>query len=202
MIHYLLLEWISLARAQWGKPSQKSDPANTLGWLSQPLFKHLAPPQLTEPDNPISTLRNPGRETIRQFVIYAENKVGWLNDFFEMLLAEDIHIMAISVLDTTDSAVIRLIPNYPKETARLLKSRSISFTERKVLAVELEGQNSLQSITQSLLHAEINIHYVYPFLYQPNQKPVLAIAMEDEDTAEEALAKHHLKILSQEDFAR
>jgi hypothetical protein len=157
---------------------------------------------VTDLGNPISTLRNPGRETIRQFVIYAENKVGWLNDFIEMLLTEDIHVMAISVLDTTDSAVIRLIPNYPKETSRLLKSRSISFTERKVLAVEIDGQNSLQSITQSLLHAEINIHYVYPFLYQPNQKPVLAIATEDEDTAEEALSGHHLRILSQEDFAR
>lgn len=157
---------------------------------------------MTEPDHSISTLRNPGKETIRQFVIYAENKVGWLNDFIEMLRAEEIHIMAISVLDTTDSAVIRLIPNYPKETARLLKSRSISFMERNILAVEIEGEDSLQMITQSLLHAEINIHYVYPFLYQPNNKPVLALAMEDEDIGEEALTKHRLRVLTQDDFAR
>ena len=157
---------------------------------------------MTEPDHSISTLRSPGKETIRQFVIYAENKVGWLNDFIEMLRAEEIHVMAISVLDTTDSAVIRLVPNYPKETARLLKSRSISFMERNVLAVEIEGEDSLQMITQSLLHAEINIHYVYPFLYQPNNKPVLALAMEDEDIGEEALTKHRLRVLTQDDFAR
>ena len=157
---------------------------------------------MTDPDHSISTLRNSGREPIRQFVIYAENKVGWLNDFIEMLRTEGIHIMAISVLDTTDSAVIRLVPNYPKETARLLKSRSISFMERNILAVEIEGEDSLQMITQSLLHAEINIHYVYPFLYQPNNKPVLALAMEDEDIGEEALAKHRLRILMQDDFAR
>ena len=157
---------------------------------------------MKEPDHSISTLRNPGKETIRQFVIYAENKVGWLNDFIEMLRAEEIHIMAISVLDTTDSAVIRLIPNYPKETARLLKSRSISFMERNILAVEIEGEDSLQMITQSLLHAEINIHYVYPFLYQPNNKPVLALAMEDEDIGEEALTKHRLRVLTLDDFAR
>ena len=157
---------------------------------------------MTDPDQSISTLRNSGREPIRQFVIYAENKVGWLNDFIEMLRAEDIHVMAISVLDTTDSAVIRLVPNYPKETARLLKSRSISFMERNILAVEVEGEDSLQMITQALLHAEINIHYVYPFLYQPNNKPVLALAMEDEDIGEEALTKHRLRILMQDDFAR
>ena len=157
---------------------------------------------MTDPDHSISTLRNPGREPIRQFVIYAENKVGWLNDFIEMLRTEGIHVMAISVLDTTDSAVIRLVPNYPKETARLLKSRSISFMERNILAVEIEGEDSLQMITQALLHAEINIHYVYPFLYQPNNKPVLALAMEDEDIGEEALTKHRLRILMQDDFAR
>ena len=78
-------------------------------------------------DHSPSTLRNPGKDSINQFVIYAENKVGWLNDFFSMLKSQDILVMAISVLDTSDSAVIRLVTNYPKETAQLLKSRSISF---------------------------------------------------------------------------
>lgn len=149
-----------------------------------------------------STLKNPGKEVVRQFVIYAENKVGWLNDFVSMLKEVDVHILAISVLDTTDSAVIRVVPDYPKVLARLLKSQSISFTERSVLAVELQNENSLQMMTHSLLGAEINIHYVYPFLHQPNGKPVLIIAMEDEDIAEEALMKNQLKILSQDDFAR
>lgn len=157
---------------------------------------------MTDSDHSISTLRSPGKDPIRQFVIYAENKVGWLNDFIEMLRAEGIHVMAISVLDTTDSAVIRLVPNYPKETARLLKSRSISFMERNILAVQIDGEDSLQMITQSLLHAEINIHYVYPFLYQPNNKPVLALAMEDDDIGEEALTKHRLRVLALDDFAR
>ena len=153
-------------------------------------------------DQPPSTLRNPGKEAIRQFVIYAENKVGWLNDFISMLKSQDIHVMAISVLDTTDSAVIRMVTNYPKETAQLLKSRSISFTERNIIAVEINDEDSLHSVTQSLLHAEINIHYVYPFLYQPNNKPVLALAMEDEDTGEEALLKHGIKVLFLDEFTR
>ena len=148
------------------------------------------------------TLRSPGKESIRQFVIYAENKVGWLNDFTTMLKEVDIHILAISVLDTTDSAVIRVVPNYPKDLARLLKSQSISFTERKILAVEVENEDSIQKVTQSLLAAEINIHYVYPFLHQPNGRPVLAIATEDVQTGEEALKAHQLNVLSLEDFNR
>ena len=77
---------------------------------------------MIEPTEGSSTLRSPGKEPIRQFVIYAEHKVGWLNDFVSMLKDENIDILAISVLDTADSAVIRLIPNYPKDLARLLKS--------------------------------------------------------------------------------
>jgi hypothetical protein len=95
-----------------------------------------------------------------------------------------------------------LVTNNPKQTAQLLKSRSISFTERIIIAVEMDSENSLQHITQSLLHAEINIHYVYPFLYQPNHKPVLAIAMEDEYTGKEALHKHGIRLLNLEEFNR
>ena len=148
------------------------------------------------------TLRSPGKDLIRQFVIYAEHKVGWLNDFVFMLKDHNIHILAISVLDTTDSAVIRLVPNYPKDLARLLKERSISFTERKILALELENEDALSQVTHTLYRTEINIHYVYSFLHQPNGKPVLAIAMEDEETAEESLKLHQIKVLSQEDLTR
>ena len=56
-----------------------------------------------------------------------------------------------------------------------------------------------QQITHTLLRAEINIHYVYPFLHQPNGKSVVAIA-EDQVTAEEALSQNHISILNQEDF--
>ena len=157
---------------------------------------------MSEPIPSSSTLRNPGQDLIRQFVIYAENKVGWLNDFIVMLKSDGIHILAISVLDTSDSSVIRLVPNYPKDLARLLKSQSISFTERNIIAAEIKDEDSIHQITHSLLRAEINIHYVYPFLNQPNNRPVLAIAMEDEDIGEEALKAHRLTVLSLEDFNR
>lgn len=148
------------------------------------------------------TLRNPGREILRQFVIHAENKVGWLNDVVSALNAEDVHVMALSILDTTDSSVIRMLTNYPDETRSILSSLNLSFTERKVIAVETPGEGSLKQVTNALLHAEINIHYVYPFLVQPNEKPALALALEDEDVALDVLARHQLRILSQDDLAR
>ena len=81
--------------------------------------------------------------------------MGWLNDFTEMLKSYDIHVMAISVLDTTDSAVIRLVTNDPKQTAQLLKSDQLVLRREKLFkAVYDENEDSLHLITKSLLRAE------------------------------------------------
>ena len=157
---------------------------------------------MTDFDSERVTIRNPGRELIRQFVIHAENKVGWLNDMVSKLNSADVHVMAISVLDTTDSALVRMVTNYPDETREILRRLRITHSERKIVAVEIPNEGSLKHVTSALLQAEINIHYVYPFLTWPNDKPVLAIGLEDEDIAIDVLTRNNLRVLSQEDLAR
>ena len=58
-----------------------------LGYENSSLVKYLS---VSENFDGNLTMRSPGREAIRQFVIYAENKVGWLNDFISMLKEDDI----------------------------------------------------------------------------------------------------------------
>ena len=157
---------------------------------------------MTDFDSERITIRNPGRELIRQFVIHAENKVGWLNDMVSKLNGADVHVMAISVLDTTDSALVRMVTNYPDETREILQRLGITHSERKIVAVEMPNEGSLKHVTSALLQAEINIHYVYPFLTWPNDRPVLAIGLEDEDVAIDVLTRNNLRVLSQEDLAR
>lgn len=157
---------------------------------------------MTDFDSERITIRNPGRELIRQFVIHAENKVGWLNDMVSKLNGADVHVMAISVLDTTDSALVRMVTNYPDETREILQRLGITHSERKIVAVEIPNEGSLKHVTSALLQAEINIHYVYPFLTWPNDRPVLAIGLEDEDVAIDILTRNNLRVLSQEDLAR
>jgi len=157
---------------------------------------------MTDFDSERVTIRNPGRELIRQFVIHAENKVGWLNDMVSKLNSADVHVMAISVLDTTDSALVRMVTNYPDETREILRRLGITYSERKIVAVEIPNEGSLKHVTSALLQAEINIHYVYPFLTWPNDRPVLAIGLEDEDIAIDVLTRNNLRVLSQEDLAR
>lgn len=146
--------------------------------------------------------RDPGGSIITQFSIYADNKVGRLNEIIGMLAERDIHILAITTLDTTDSTIVRIIVNYPEVAKKILVSNQYAFTEVTMVAVELPAVDYLHRVTCALVQAEINIHYIYPFVSRPGNKSALAIRLEDEELAREVLQRHQIKVLSQSDLAR
>lgn len=141
-------------------------------------------------------------EPVRQFSIYADNKVGRLNDLVNLLSRNDLHIVAISTLDTTDSALIRIIVDYPDQVRKLLKKNKFCFNETEVVAVELNSEAEIKQVTTSLLQAEVNINYIYPFILRPYNKSGLVIRLEDNDLATDVLRRNRVKILTQDDIAR
>ncbi len=151
---------------------------------------------------PVRTIRRPDAEAVVQFSIFAENKVGRLNEVILALAAADVHIMALCTIDTTDSAIIRIVPDYPEEAERVLREKHFAFDTTHVLAVEIVGEHELKKITCSLLQAEINMHYYYPFLFRPNGKYGLVMRLEDQDLAEDVLRRNGLTVLSRNDIAR
>lgn len=139
---------------------------------------------------------------VKQFCIYAENKVGRLNELLGMLSSHKVHIMALSTWDSTDSSLIRLVVDYPEPAIGLLEENAFAFNISEVVAVEFDTEAALKKITCALMEAEINIHYVYPFLMRPNNRSGLIIRVEDNDLANDVLKQHQITILSQEDIAR
>lgn len=152
---------------------------------------------------PTEITTRPGAfEPVIQFSIYADNKVGRLNEIIRLLSNREIHIMALSILDTTDSSIIRLITDYPNEAKKLLKEQQFSFVMSDLVAVELVSTAEIEKVTHALVQAEINIHYIYPFIYRPNNSSALAISLEDNELAAETLTRHQLKLLGQNDITR
>lgn len=145
---------------------------------------------------------DPGESIITQFSIYADNKVGRLNEIIGMLAERDIHVLALTTLDTTDSTIVRIIVNYPEVAKKVLQSNHYTFTLVTMVAVELPSIDYLHRVTCALVQAEINIHYLYPFVGRPEGKSGLAIRLEDEELAREVLSRHQIKVLSQSDLAR
>lgn len=137
-----------------------------------------------------------------QFSIHADNKVGRLNEIISLLSVHQVHVMAISILDTTDSSIIRLIVDYPEEAQNLLVQHNFSYVQSGLIAVEIEDESLLKTVTSALVQAEINIHYTYPFLVRPQGRYALALSLEDNELAAETLHRHQIKVIGQNDIAR
>jgi hypothetical protein len=141
-------------------------------------------------------------DPVKQFSVFAENRVGRLYDLTSLLKDNNVHIMAITVLDTTDSSIIRVVVDDPSKARELLISNDLPYGESNVLAVEMADESELKGILAALLEAEINTHYVYSFIKRPSDRSALAISAEDQDTAAQALVQRGYKVLQQSDISR
>jgi hypothetical protein len=141
-------------------------------------------------------------DPVKQFSVFTENRVGRLHDLTSLFKASDVHIMALTVLDTTDCAIDRLIVDDPDKARELMVSNDFPYAECDVLAVEINDESQLTGVLAALLEAEINIHYVYSFMKRPDGRSALVINTEDLDVAAQALAQRGFRVLTQSDIAR
>ncbi|HRP04138.1 MAG TPA: acetolactate synthase [Opitutaceae bacterium] len=141
-------------------------------------------------------------DPVKQFSVFAENRVGRLHDLIALLRSSQVHVVALTVLDTTDSAIVRLILDDPDKARELMINNDFPFGESDVLAVEINDEGDLASVLKALLMAEINIHYVYSFIKRPGERAALALNVEDADVAAQSLNQQGFKVLSQRDISR
>lgn len=142
------------------------------------------------------------RDPVKQFSVFVQNRVGRLYDLTALLKGNDVHVMAITVLDTTDSSIVRLIVDDPEKARELMVNNDFPYSEGDILAIEITDESELKTVLAALLEAEINIHYIYSFIKRPEGKSALAINVEDSDVAAQALATRGFRVLGQRDISR
>lgn len=125
-----------------------------------------------------------------------------MHDLIALLRSSQVHVVALTVLDTTDSAIVRLILDDPDKARELMINNDFPFGESDVLAVEINDEGDLASVLKALLMAEINIHYVYSFIKRPGERAALALNVEDADVAAQSLNQQGFKVLTQRDISR
>jgi hypothetical protein len=141
-------------------------------------------------------------DPVKQFSVFIPNRVGQLYDLTALLAKHNVHIMAMTTLDTTDCAIDRLIVDDPDRARELMAATNFSFTECDVLAVEITNESQLKGVLNALLTVEINIHYLYSFLVRPEGKSALALSVEDNDLAASALNTQGYRVQTQRDISR
>ena len=151
------------------------------------------------PEVAINRHRN---EPVMQFSVFTENRMGRLHDVIELFNSKNVHVLALTALDTTDAAILRMIVDDHERARELLSQHNFPFTESEVLVVEIDSESKLRGVLSALLEAEVNIHYVYSFITQPRGRSALALSIEDTDVAITSLLQRQFKVLFYHDLLR
>ena len=148
------------------------------------------------------TMRSRSDDPVTQFSVFTENKLGRLHEIIDLFEAQNVHVLALTTLDTTDSTILRMIVDDPDRARELLGEKSLPYTESAVLVVEIESEQKLRGALAALVMAEINIQYVYAFIARPEGRSALAMSLEDREVAAKALSQQAFKVLNQRDLSR
>jgi hypothetical protein len=140
---------------------------------------------------------------VKQFSVFLPNKVGAMLDIVKVLNANSTHVVALSVSESTDSAIARIIVSDPERVEKLLQQKNVAFGVCEVVVVEMrEVATQLVKLLAALFMAEVNVHFTYPLLTRPRGFAALALHVDDTECASSVLMGEGFKILSQSDISR
>lgn len=139
---------------------------------------------------------------IKQLSIFVENREGTLVQVTDAIAKAQVDIRAMSVADTNDFGIFRLIvTDYDKAKAALEEANCfVSITEVVGVAVEDEP-GALSKVVKVLADNSINIEYMYAFITVSKQYAYVVLRVADNEAAEKILIENGVKLVSEEDIA-
>ena len=144
-----------------------------------------------------------GGPLVKQFSVFLPNKVGAMLDIVKLLNTNSTHVVALSVSESTDSAIARIVVSDPERAEKLFRRNNVAFGVCEVVVVEMrEVATQLVKLLAALFMAEVNVHFTYPLLTRPRGFAALALHVDDTECASSVLMGEGFKILSQSDISR
>ena len=139
--------------------------------------------------------------SMRQFSVFLDNLVGKLLELLEAFEeAEDVHVRAISVMDSSDHAVVRLICDNTDGARHNLRNHNFAYSEMDILVVELTEDWSFRKACRFLLGAELNIAFAYPVMRSGDNAPAMALGIDDHTFAGQILLRKGFNLLGEHDL--
>ena len=133
---------------------------------------------------------------VEQISVFLENKAGRLAEVANVLGKVGINIRALSLADTTDFGILRLIVNDREVAKKALKEAGFTVGITQVIAVEVEDKpGGLAKILKLLADEGINVEYMYAFVERSSGNAVLIFKLEDLDKAIDLLSSHGVKVI-------
>ena len=135
---------------------------------------------------------------VTQFSVFLDNRVGKLYELVEVFDGEPIRLVALSGMDSSDYAVVRLMTSRSGRTRKLLKEYNLPHTEAEVLVVELSDDQRLTKLRLSLLAAELNISYAYPLTVRPHGAATISVHTDDQVLAGQILQRKGFTLIGED----
>ena len=151
----------------------------------------------------LETARGRDWPSVRQFNVFLANRIGALLDLVRVFETTDVKIVALTVVETTDCAIIRIVPSDAERAYEILERARMPFTESDLLVVKLpDNDQPLITICKALLAAEINIRYAYPLMIGigPMGHTAMALNVEDHESAMNTLTQQGFMVFTESDL--
>lgn len=138
---------------------------------------------------------------IQQLSVFVENKPGRLASITNLLKDNNIDIRALSVADTRDFGIMRLIVNNPSKAEIALKDAGCTVSLTNVIAIGIDDKPGGLAIAMDVLYANnISVEYMYAFVSKTENTAYVILRVENNDTALTALKENNIKILNAKDI--
>ncbi|WP_243309952.1 ACT domain-containing protein [Fundidesulfovibrio agrisoli] len=133
---------------------------------------------------------------VEQISIFLENRAGRLEEVTRILAENKISIRALSLADTSDFGILRLIVSDHEKAKKALKENGFTVGRTSVVAVEVDDQpGGLNAILQILSAGGVNVEYMYAFVQQSSKTAIIVFRFDKTDQAIELLQQKGLHII-------
>lgn len=134
---------------------------------------------------------------VKQISLFLENKKGRLWEALNVLAKANINIRALSIADTSDFGILRLIVPEPDKAKKVLEKNNFTVRENDVIAVGVSDRpGGLAEILKILTEADINVEYMYAFVEKSGQKAIVVLRTDSISKGKKALKHAGVTVLS------
>ena len=138
---------------------------------------------------------------IQQISVFLEYKKGRLAFITKVLAEAGADIRAMSVADTSDFGILRLIVDAPEKAIDALKNEGMAVSLTDVLAIGVEDNpGGLSKATNALWDSGISVEYAYAFISQKDGTAFVILRVDDNDKAVEVLKANDITVIEQDDI--
>jgi hypothetical protein len=137
---------------------------------------------------------------VEQITVFLENQSGRLADVASILAAAGVNIRALSLADSADFGILRLIVNDTDNASQVLKAEGFTVAKTEVVGVQVPDRpGGLAEILRTMKANQVNVEYMYAFVHKSAVNATIIFRLDDPETAIACLQQAGIKILQGED---